>query len=401
MNSFSYRHKNVLDLPGRSGQLRLWSSEGPTDPDALTALFAPVFHAGDVYPYIALLPDFHEGDHALVGSVVPTIGSVLPELAGCDLGCGMFAQRLPFCAEDIVRNGRMILSRLLDAIPVGTSQHQQVSQATRQNPVWDFELMAPILCSRQLKRLQHQFGTLGGGNHFIELQAESDGQVWMVLHTGSRFLGALIREWYIDIAHKMNHGTVSRAMVRLPVDSAEAEAYLQDATTAVLFAKASRLAIAQRVLEVLEDIPGLNSTPGVSDSTGRIDVPHNTVTREIHFGQSLVVHRKGAQALEKGQRGLLPGSMGTSSYIVEGRGNAFSFRSCSHGAGRKLTRSDARRKISAARFERSMHGVIFPSDKDLIEEAPDAYKDVRKVLRSQRDLLKILHELRPLLVIKG
>lgn len=401
MNQFFYQHKFVQDIACSQGLIRIWSAEGGPDRDQLNRLFSPYFKTGQVYPYIALLPDFHAGDPARVGSVIPTTGAVFPDLVGDDLGCGMSAMPLPYTADSVARNADGILAAIMKAIPAGTGQYTQPSEEALRDPVWSLELKGPGILARTRRKLRHQFGTLGGGNHFLELQKDAAGELWLMLHTGARYLGAVLRDWYHELALKRQGDSSSGQMVYLPAGSKEAEDYLHDAGAVMRFAAASRAFILRRTAAILRDSAVLESSAEQDAVSTIIDMPHNTVTRELHFGEQLIIHRKGAQALNCGQKGLLPGSMGTMSCIVNGMGNAFSFHSASHGAGRRLTRRDARRQVTEAQFKRSMHGVTYPSNRNLVEEAPDAYKDIRLVIRGQHDLLKVVRQLHPLLVVKG
>jgi tRNA-splicing ligase RtcB (3'-phosphate/5'-hydroxy nucleic acid ligase) len=245
---------------------------------------------------------------------------------------------------------------------------------------------------------------LGGGNHFLEIQRDQEGRVWVMLHSGSRYLGVTMRDYYVEQGEKQE-GIDRRLFAKAPYLQARsrlADDYLADLRLVLDFARESRKEMMIRVLEVLSAV--FSHTQGMSwqELIGTAyDIAHNYVGEEEHFGERLFVHRKGAICLAKGQIGLIPGSMGTCSYVVEGRGNSFGFNSCSHGAGRVMSRAEAFRVISDKDFNQSMEDVIHAHDPGMKDEAPAAYKDIHRVMRGQKGLVKVLHELNPLLSVKG
>jgi tRNA-splicing ligase RtcB len=246
-----------------------------------------------------------------------------------------------------------------------------------------------------------QFGSLGGGNHFLELQADHKNGLWAMLHSGSRYLGVEVRDWYVEQGASQP-GIDKRLYSRiphLPKDSPLAEDYLADMSLVVEFARESRREMMIRTLEVVREFSGGLDVRGTSEAL--IDIKHNYVESEKHFGESLFVHRKGAVRLGLAQKGLIPGSMGTSSFLVEGRGNEHAFFSSAHGGGRRMSRTEATRKITRKDYAASLTDVVCAHSDLLLDEAPEAYKDIRVVMRGQADLVKTLVELRPVLSLKG
>jgi tRNA-splicing ligase RtcB len=397
---YQYRQKNVHDINVSDMLVRLWSARGPDNRQGIERAFLPLARTGFVHPYVALMPDWHPGKDAVVGSVVPTSNMLLPQVIGGDIGCGMCAVRLPFVAGDLADKFAEIAEKLRAVIPVGTAHNALVSDRVRSNPLWERELRAPI-SNRTLRKLVRQFASLGGGNHFLEIQADNESRFWIMLHSGSRYLGVDVRDYYVAEGAKQ-HGIDPKRYGRIPHIIAETELgmdYLQDIQSVRDFARESRKEMMLRTLEVVSGVAsGLDTGSIMAEA---IEISHNYVAQEEHFGERLFVHRKGAIHLDKGQFGLVPGSMGTNSYVVEGRGNEFGFSSCAHGGGRAMSRAAAARSISQKQLHESMTGVLCAHDGLLLDEAPDAYKDIRTVMRGQNDLIKILYDLHPVVSIKG
>lgn len=343
---------------------------------------------------VAGMADLHVASGVAVGTVFATARTVVPAALGGDLGCGMRALRLSLDAAGL---SRAALERLVDAldraIPSGDAGHRglgvDVPRALRAAP----------LSTRALEHARdaiarRHLGTLGGGNHFLELDRDAEGQLWMLIHSGSRGVGAAIA------AH---HAKAARAgdgapLPGLDVERDDGAAYLHDLAFALAFARENRRALAERALAVA------SSTLATEiDAEEIVDLHHNFVARETWGDRALLVHRKGAVRAEAGALALVPGSMGTASYLVEGLGCPSSLGSCSHGAGRVLTRAGARAAITPKALARSMRHVVFPSARAraLVEEAPEAYRDVREVLDDQTDLIARRARLEPLAVLKG
>lgn len=398
---FRYDGKTVHDLVSDDGLIRIWSSDSINDKSEIIRSFLPLFKHRLIYPYVALMPDFHPGQGAMIGSVIPTRDVLLPSAVGGDIGCGVIAVQLSIPAENVVPQLEKIHRDLLDVIPVGSSQNSQVSQRVMSNKLWEKETNAPVLNSRSKKKLHRQFASLGGGNHFLEVQQDESENVWLMLHSGSRFFGVAVRDYYIEkgaTTGNINPKLYSKFPV-LPSESAIAQAYLSDLALAMEFARESRKEMMIRALEVFEKI--FHFCDPLTEIELAIDIAHNFVALELHWNEPLYIHRKGATVANLGTKGLIPGSMGSKSYVVEGRGNQYSFNSCSHGAGRTMSRADAFRRISDKDFEKSVQDVVHSCSERLKDESPLAYKNIESVMRGQRDLVKVSVELIPLLSIKG
>lgn len=341
---------------------------------------------------IAVMPDVHLAGDLCVGTATATRRLLYPALVGGDIGCGMLAVALDVEA-DAVRDASVagrVLRRLTERIP-------QSRRHRRHLLPWPDELrLEDLSCHFRLDDdARLQLGTVGGGNHFVELQADEAGQLWLMLHTGSRAVGQAVRA-----AHTPERPGHFSGPEPPSLDAATpaGQAYLHDATWASRYAAANRAAIAACVVEVLREV--LKAQP--IDST-RIECDHNHVRRESHEGGDVFVHRKGAMAADDGVAGVVPGSMGTRSYHVEGRGCGASLRSSAHGAGRRFSRSAARERFTNADVKHQLGDVWYDPRQvsALREETPHAYKDVRAVLRAQEELVRVTRTLRPVLAFKG
>lgn len=358
-------------------------------PREVRAFLDRVARAPDVVR-VAVMPDVHLAGDACVGTAIATRRTLRPELLGSDLGCGVAAMHFGTAAERL--RDPAIAQRVLGDLSRAIPTHRGPARALG-------ELTARPLSTGALERVRArdgavQLGTIGRGNHFVELQEdEADGALWLMVHTGSRALGPAIQRAHVERATRDASG-----FSVIDAESDEARAYLGDLACALEYARANRRAIAERVAEVVA--AHIAASP---DPSSWIECHHDDVARESHEGEPLWVHRKGAVAAHEGAPVLIPGSMGTSSHHAEGRGHAEALRTSAHGAGRELTRSEARRRVSPRELERQMQGVAFDARaaSHLVEEAPSAYKDVRRVLRAQRDLVRITRTLRPVLVHKG
>ena len=340
---------------------------------------------------VAVMPDVHLASDVCIGTVTATRDTLIPNAVGGDIGCGMCALRFDLEADriDDRDTAAAILAGLYDAVPI--HRHRRGEE-----PAWPEALDAPLsdasLDSKK-RDARLQLGTVGRGNHFVELQRDDEGALWAMVHTGSRGMGQAIREHHL---HQCDEASV-RSM---GASSDEGRAYLQDVAWARAYAKANRAAIVDRLVTILADV--LDASP-IPDTF--VDADHNHVQHEQHeqHAEPLWVHRKGAQSAREGEAGIIPGSMGTASYHVVGRGCAAALCSSAHGAGRALSRTEARKSISRRKLAADTEGVWF--DRRLMgklrEEAPAAYKDIGAVMRAQRDLVRVVRELRPVLVYKG
>lgn len=350
------------------------------------------------FSHVALMPDCHAGYGMPIGGVLATMGVVIPNAVGVDIGCGMCALKTSLSSidKDYLCD---IIELIKEAVPVGFN-HQKEKQNENLMPSLYHD--TPICCSEYENAL-FQLGTLGGGNHFIEIQKDAEGCVWIMIHSGSRNLGKKVADHYNKVAVELNelwHSKVEKKseLAFLPISTNEAKEYLAEMNFCVDFALANRKLIMERIKECFIKI-----FPNTTFDNF-INIAHNYASFENHYGKNVIVHRKGATYAGLGQIGIIPGSQGTKSYIVKGKGNPESFFSCSHGAGRKMGRKEAQRTLSLDDEIRLMNerGIVhnIASIEDL-DEAAGAYKDIDMVMQNQNDLVEILVELTPLGVVKG
>jgi len=344
--------------------------------------------------YVCLMPDFHIGYGMPIGGVLATQGGVIANAVGVDIGCGMVAGRTNLKADDLSRELlQAIRLSVHKRIPVGMSHHKE-RQSSEHLDSYDFD--DPVI-SKQLESAYYQIGSLGGGNHFIEIQADQNDIVWIMLHSGSRNLGLQVCNYYHKIAKdymdRFHSDIPDMDLAFLPEGVKEYEMYLKAMQFCMKFAEDSRESMFKNVMAALEE-NGLKF-----DVPEKFDTHHNFASMENHFGQNLLIHRKGAVKAE----GLvtIPGSMGTSSYICEGLKPVESFNSCSHGAGRVLGRKQANSIITHDQAVEAMQHVVFGIKMGDYDEMPMAYKDIDKVIEYQKDLVKPIFKLRPLAVCKG
>ena len=348
------------------------------------------------FRHVAIMPDAHTGYGMPIGGVLATEGVIIPNAVGVDIGCGMCAVRtsLKELPEGVIKS---IMGGIRRAVPTGFDHHREPRD-------WSGFDRAPDLgvIQRELDSARYQLGTLGGGNHFIEIQEGSDGFIWIMLHSGSRNFGLKIaREYHeraVDLCRKRKADIPHRDLSFLVMGERDAADYFDAMNFALDFARENRF----RMLEVIKNTFREN-IPGVEFSE-TINIHHNYAVLENHFGKDVIVHRKGATSAREGQTGIIPGSQGSSSYIVRGKGNPESFMSCSHGAGRRMGRKQAQRELDLkAEIKRLTDKGIIHSIRGVkdLDEAAGAYKDISQVMENQKDLVDILVELSPLAVIKG
>ncbi len=352
------------------------------------------------FHHIAIMPDVHEGFGMPIGGVMATREVIVPNAVGVDIGCGMIAVK-----TSLTQISRKVLERLVQeistVIPLGFAHHKK-ARDERYMPDIPVENM-PVT-EREYESARHQVGTLGGGNHFIEIQKGDDGHLWVMIHSGSRNLGKQVADHYNRLAVNLNKkenikGTWEKQLAYLYLDSEEGQRYIREMEYCIAFGFANRRLMMENVLDLLDYF-----VKGGVEELDRVAISHNYAAEEKHLGERVWVHRKGATPAFRGQRGIIPGSQGTESYIVAGKGNEESFSSCSHGAGRVLGRRQAIRSLDLTgevqRLEEK--GIIHSirKQKDL-DEAPSAYKDIHRVIDQQRDLVDVLVELQPLAVVKG
>ncbi|MCD6026389.1 MAG: hypothetical protein K0R08_908 [Solimicrobium sp.] len=365
-----------------------------------------------IHKHIAVMPDVHWGMGATVGSVIATNGAIIPAAVGVDIGCGMIAQETSLRAIDLPDSLALIRSDIERAIP-----HGIVSTAGRAHKGgWEVAPNSVISRYRDLgERYEHiikkhpqinhksplkQMGTLGGGNHFIELCLDERDRVWVMLHSGSRGPGNLIGTYFIDKAKN----EMARHFIHLPdkdlaylVEGSELfDDYCEALDWAQEYAMENRLQMMELTLGVLR-----KNLPSFSLAKNAVNAHHNYVAKEFHFGAEVLVTRKGAVRAGMGDLGIIPGSMGAKSFIVRGKGNAESFCSCSHGAGRVMSRSEAKRRFTVDDHIEATKGIECRKDVDVIDETPAAYKDIEAVMAAQADLVEIVHTLRQVVCVKG
>jgi tRNA-splicing ligase RtcB len=361
-----------------------------------------------IHHHVAAMPDVHLGIGATVGSVIATHKAIIPAAVGVDIGCGMVAARLSLSANDLDEKSlKKVFEQISRDVPVGRAQHADAN--TLMDAVRPFEPELKVLTDRHPELLKtfgkfskwmNQMGTLGGGNHFIEVCLDESNQVWVMLHSGSRGIGNAIADYFIKLARK----DMERWMIHLPDrDLAyfpEGSEYFADYVEAVHWAQDYAFANRQAMLDLV--LKGLEKhLPTFTVTTEAVNCHHNYVAKEHHYGVDVWVTRKGAIRAREGDLGIVPGSMGARSFIVRGKGNPESFCSSAHGAGRRMSRTEAAKVFTEADLERQTVGVICRKDKGVVDEIPGAYKDIDVVMENQKDLTEILHTLKQVVCVKG
>lgn len=356
-----------------------------------------------IYHHLAFMPDVHGGMGMPIGGVLATKDVVIPNAVGVDIGCGMCAVKTSLMVEDIPKQliREKIMSGIRSRIPLGMDHHAEPQDESLMPQGHDIDKLQVV--SRQYKSARRQVGTLGGGNHFIELQKDGDGYLWIMLHSGSRNLGKQVGDYYNQFAKKLNSIMYTRVdpewqMHFLPIGVKEFTDYWKEMSYCVDFAFCNRKLMMDRIQEIVADaLPQVVFDP-------MINIAHNYAAWEHHYGQNVIVHRKGAVRARAGETGIIPGSQGTSSYIVEGLGCPEAFMSSSHGAGRVMSRKEAIRTLSLEKEKEMLdskgiiHGIRSANH---LDEAASAYKDIDEVMANQTDLVKIRTRLSPIAVIKG
>jgi len=356
-----------------------------------------------LFHHLAIMPDVHAGMGMPIGGVLACKDVVIPNAVGVDIGCGMCAVKSNYKVTDISQDvlRKKIMNGIRQRIPLGMAHHTQPQPETCLPNGHEVERMEVV--KRRQAAIVYEVGTLGGGNHFIELQKDEEGNLWVMLHSGSRNLGKLVCEHYNKLAQQLNarwHTVVDEKLRLpfLPVGSVEFKNYWAEMQYCIDFALCNRSLMMQRIQEVITDaLPGIAFEP-------MINIAHNYAAWENHYGQNVIVHRKGATLAREGMVGIIPGSQGTASYIVEGLGNAASFNSCSHGAGRVLSRTaaiaslDLQAEVAQLEAKGIVHAIRSQDD---MQEATGAYKDIEEVIANQTDLIKVKTKLLPIAVIKG
>jgi len=367
-----------------------------------------------IHKWVAAMPDVHWGIGATVGSVIPTRGAIIPAAVGVDIGCGMMAVQTSLRAEDLPDDLKKIRAAIEKAVPHGRtarggrgdrgSWHRVPARAEdawkRMRPGYERILAGHPKLDRG-RHVQH-LGTLGTGNHFIEVCLDETGQVWAMLHSGSRGVGNRIGMHFIHLAQKDMKQHIANLPDKDLAYFEEGAEHFEDYVFAVEWAqKYARTNREIMMKNTIEAMRGTGILPGFQAELQAVNCHHNYVQRETHYGEDVFVTRKGAVRAGEGELGIIPGSMGARSYIVRGKGNPESFCSCSHGAGRMMSRTEAKRRYTVEDHEKATAHVECRKDKDVIDETPMAYKDIDKVMEAQKDLVEIVHSLSQVICVKG
>ncbi|MAW60951.1 MAG: RNA-splicing ligase RtcB [Planctomycetes bacterium] len=370
-----------------------------------------------IHSHVAAMPDAHLGRGSTIGSVIPTSGAIIPAAVGVDLGCGMAAVRLDMSSHDLPENLRSIRRAIEKAVPHGRTAHggrndrgswgQTPKEVLKHWRKIDIETQLGHVLARHKKLIgpktntHRHLGTLGTGNHFIELCLDEEDRVWVMLHSGSRGVGNRIGSYFIACAkHEMDRRGIrvpDEDLSYLPEDSELYDDYVDALNWAQDYAAWNRRVMLEATLSAIQKV--LKRKAFVTEKA--IQCHHNYVAKETHFGQEVLVTRKGAIRAGAGELGIIPGSMGAQSYIVRGKGNPDSFCSCSHGAGRAMSRNAARRRFTTADLETQTEGIECRKDDGVLDEIPGAYKDIDTVMANQADLVEVVHTLRQIVNVKG
>ncbi|MEP0174456.1 MAG: RtcB family protein [Paraglaciecola sp.] len=405
------RNYNVIENEGRA-TIKAWTKGVPFEEQAQQQLnniaAMPLVHS-----HIAVMPDVHLGKGATIGSVIPSVDAVIPAAVGVDIGCGMVATKTTLTANQLPDNLSAIRHAFEAAVPHGRTS----SRGKRDRGAWHnipevvskewlkLQLRFERICEKHpaIKKSNHvnHLGTMGTGNHFLELCLDENDAVWIMLHSGSRGVGNRIGTYFIELAKK----EMQRHQINLPdMDLAyleEGSEYFHDYVEAVEWAQ--DFAAKNREIMMFNSIAALRKQLPVEFSTAELAVNchHNYISRERHFGKDCYVTRKGAVRAEKGEMGIIPGSMGARSFIVRGLGNPESFNSCSHGAGRVMSRTKAKKVYNVDDQIAATQGVECRKDASVIDEIPHAYKDIEKVMEAQKDLVEVVYTLKQIVCVKG
>ena len=400
----------VFESPGR--HIKAWTHGVPIE-DAAMEQLRNVASLPFIHSHVAVMPDVHYGKGATVGSVIPTLGAIVPAAVGVDIGCGMMAVRTSITAEQLPDNLFGIRSAIEAAVPHGRTDNGG------RNDVGAWQVDPPAVATERWAELEPGYaaivdehpkaahprglghlGTLGTGNHFIELCLDETGQVWVMLHSGSRGVGnrfgsyfierakADMRRWFINLP--------DADLAYFPEGSDGFIGYVRAVSWAQKYARANREVMMARVLDVLRP-----HWPDLFATETAVNCHHNYVSKERHFGKDVWLTRKGAVSAQAGELGIIPGSMGAKSFIVRGKGNADAFCTCSHGAGRTMSRAEAKRRFTVEDHVRATEGVECRKDAEVIDETPMAYKDIDAVMAAQSDLVEVAHTLRQVVCVKG
>lgn len=403
--------KNYIEEDVAGGvPVKMWTQGVPVEDEAKRQL-ANAARLPIVFKHIAAMPDVHLGIGATVGSVIPTRKAIIPAAVGVDIGCGMIACKTTLRAEDLPDNLGPLRAAIERAVPHGRSPGARDPGAWGKVPgavdtAWaQLEPEFTELCRDypKLEKTNHRnhLGTLGTGNHFIEVCLDEQKFVWFMLHSGSRGVGNAIGTMFIELAKqdalRNNANLPDRDLAYFEEGARYFGDYVRAVGWAQQFAKLNREVMMRRVIEAAKTVIRKSFQSHIE----AVNCHHNYVQQERHFGEDVYVTRKGAVSAKQGELGIIPGSMGARSYIVRGKGNPESFESCSHGAGRTMSRGEAKRRFTLADHRAATEGVECRKDKDVIDEIPMAYKDIDAVMEAQRDLVEVVHTLKQVVCVKG
>lgn len=381
-----------------------WLPEAEIEPQALEQLHN-MAEMSIIPHWISVMPDCHLGKGACVGSVIPTDSAIIPSAVGVDQGCGMIAVKTKFFAQDLPDNLESARTGIERRIPLGAGGKNSKESTTSLLRIQVLVSLAQEDYARYAKDWALQLGSLGSGNHFIEFSLDENDQVWVVLHSGSRGIGNQLALKHIKIAQQLmdtfHIKLADKELAYLPEGTPEFAAYIRDLMWAQKFALLNREEMMDRVLTELSYTMFSEGGHEQEIELERINCHHNFTQQEHHFGKNYWITRKGAIQMRQGQLGVIPGSMGTRSYIVSGLENPLSYHSAPHGAGRRFSRSEARKRFTMADFEEAMKGIECRHSESLIDELPMAYKDVDQVMENSKELVKVEHVLRQILNVKG
>lgn len=364
-----------------------------------------------IFNHIAVMPDVHWGMGATVGSVIPCIGAVIPAAVGVDIGCGMMAVRTSLEAKELPDNLKELRTSIERAVPHGRTDNGGKGDwgAWHDIPehhadIWkelfpEFESIIEKHPNANGKNTVNHLGTLGTGNHFIEVCLDEAQRVWIMLHSGSRGIGNRFGQYFIELAkedmRKFFINLPDQDLAYLPEGTEHFNDYLEAVSWAQKFAYTNRQLMMNNIIRALTKLIPFDTTEEA------VNCHHNYVSREHHFGKNVIVTRKGAVSAKEGELGIIPGSMGAKSFIVRGKGNRESFTSCSHGAGRRMSRNRAKKEISIERHIEATSGVECKKDESVIDESPDAYKSIDAVMEAQKDLVDVIYTLKQIICVKG
>lgn len=360
-----------------------------------------------IHRHLAVMPDCHLGKGATVGSVIGTLGAIIPAAVGVDIGCGMVAVKTKFKATDLPDDLSKLRHSIERSIPVSAGRYNSsISETAKPRVQYLAERGAKNgIEYRKVAKWDEQLGTLGGGNHFIEVSLDEQDAVWLVLHSGSRGIGNKLAVSHIREAQKvcerMFVALKDKDLAYLPEKTPEFEAYIRDLLWAQDFARLNRDEMMDRVLKDFSFFMYGEGGHEAEIETERINCHHNFTQKEHHFGKDVWLTRKGAIQMQEGQFGVIPGSMGTRSYIVSGKGNPLSFNSAPHGAGRRFSRTKAREQFTMNDMDEAMKGIEYRRSEAFIDEIPAAYKNIDEVMENSKDLVSVTHVLRQILNVKG